>query len=426
MDKRIKKALECYEKGSLKEALNTCESILKKDPTNEDALILEGKVLFELGNISEAKITWLINADYNKNSDAQMHLDNIEQYTKLKALYDESLKDIENKNFNEAIKKLLTCSEVSFNKRNVDKAMEECFAAKKNTNKTEIDTPTQSKPAVETNILNGLTTKINLQEIQEKLNQVNVSEIGEYKIQPSRKSLKVIGITVAGIIVVVLTFNATKNFDFKSLASKNETIAQEEAPVEEIPEPIVEETPTEEVAEPEVTEVIEFPTDEFNTALANDDETRLYDLLTSVEKDKLSEENLALYEKAEKFMKETGIYTIHDIAYDKFRVENYEGAASSFKKAFDFCEGTNYEGQITYMLAVSYDNAGNKEESNKYYEIYISKFPTGDYADDIAYSLAVNNKDSNLELAKKYANLIQSDYSSSMYNNENINSILAQ
>lgn len=428
MDKRMKKALDSYEKGSLKEALNICESILKKDPTNEDALILEGKVLFELGNISEAKITWIINADYNKNTDAKMHLDNIEQYTKLKALYEESLKDIANNNHNEAIKKLLTCSEVPFNKRNVDKAMEECFAAKKGATKTEkSDTKQESKPAVETNILNGLTTKINLQEIQEKLNQVDVTEIGEYTINPSKKSLKVAGIAAAGILVVILTVNVAKNFDFTALASKNQQVVVEETPVEKPVEevPAEPETPTPDVETP-VEESIVFPTDDFNTAISNKDETKLYDLLTTVPKDKVSDENLALYEKAERFMKETGIYQIHDIAYDKYRAGNFEGAASSFKKAFDFSEGTAYEGQITYMLAASYDKAGNKDEANTYYEMYISKFPNGDYADDCAYTLVMNNKDSNLELAKKYANLIQSNYSDSDYNNANIKDILAQ
>ena len=74
-DKKLKKALAQYENGNYEEALDICEKILDKDYNNEEALTLESRALEKLNRISDAIVSWKINAEYNNNEEARTKLD---------------------------------------------------------------------------------------------------------------------------------------------------------------------------------------------------------------------------------------------------------------------------------------------------------------------------------------------------------------
>ena len=85
-NKKLQKAFEYYEQGKYKEALKICSKVLNKEYNNEDALTLEGEVLFKCGRIDDAIITWKINAEYNNNELAKKHLARIDSGVKEMAL----------------------------------------------------------------------------------------------------------------------------------------------------------------------------------------------------------------------------------------------------------------------------------------------------------------------------------------------------
>ena len=66
-NKKLKKALTHYNNGEYESALKICEKFLEKEYSNEEALELEGEILYKLGRIDDAIVTWKINSEYNNN-----------------------------------------------------------------------------------------------------------------------------------------------------------------------------------------------------------------------------------------------------------------------------------------------------------------------------------------------------------------------
>lgn len=85
-NKKLKKALEHYKNGDYDTALKICEKFLEKDYSNEEALSLEGDILYKLGRIDDAIVTWKINSEYNKNEEATNRLAAVDKERKAQAL----------------------------------------------------------------------------------------------------------------------------------------------------------------------------------------------------------------------------------------------------------------------------------------------------------------------------------------------------
>ena len=79
---------------------------------------------------------------------------------------------------------------------------------------------------------------------------------------------------------------------------------------------------------------------------------------------------------------------------------------------------------ILYLFANSYQYNNDKENSNKYYEMYVDKYYGESYIEETLYNLSMNYNGVDNEKAKKYANKIKSDYKESIYFNDNIKKIL--
>lgn len=85
-NKKLKKALEHYQNGDYEAALKICEKFLEKDYSNEEALFLEGDILYKLGRIDDAIVTWKINSEYNNNEEATNRLAAVDKERKAQAL----------------------------------------------------------------------------------------------------------------------------------------------------------------------------------------------------------------------------------------------------------------------------------------------------------------------------------------------------
>lgn len=105
-NKKLKKALENYNMGQYEAALKHCEKLLEKEYSNEEALYLEGEILYKLNRVDDAIVTWKINAEYNNNQEAIDHLNNVDKDKRERAL---SYTNIQN--MGEEIQKALMESE---------------------------------------------------------------------------------------------------------------------------------------------------------------------------------------------------------------------------------------------------------------------------------------------------------------------------
>lgn len=85
-NKKLKKALEHYKNGEYESALKICEKFLEKEYSNEEALALEGDILYKLGRIDDAIVTWKINSEYNNNEEATQRLAAVDKERKELAL----------------------------------------------------------------------------------------------------------------------------------------------------------------------------------------------------------------------------------------------------------------------------------------------------------------------------------------------------
>ncbi|MGL5069533.1 MAG: tetratricopeptide repeat protein [Sarcina sp.] len=85
-NKKLKKALDHYKNGEYESALKICEKFLEKEYSNEEALALEGDVLYKLGRIDDAIVTWKINSEYNDNEEATQRLESVDKERKELAL----------------------------------------------------------------------------------------------------------------------------------------------------------------------------------------------------------------------------------------------------------------------------------------------------------------------------------------------------
>lgn len=126
IDKEINKMWHYYDKLNYQDALNICNKILNKYPFLEEILEAKAYIFYINGKLDESIICWEDNFSENHNSSAKFCLDNLNNYKKLKSLYNEALLDIENKRLNNALDKLITCSHSDFNKIPVGNAIEKC------------------------------------------------------------------------------------------------------------------------------------------------------------------------------------------------------------------------------------------------------------------------------------------------------------
>ena len=459
-ERKLKKALSCYEQNDYETALNICEKILEKDYNNEEALSLEGKLLYLKGELEAAKISWKINSDYNNNEEAKNYLNNIDKYSKEKELYEEALVYIKNNNKKKALEKLYLCSKDGFNKINVIKTLKDCdlfgtseianenkdlpsknnLNSKKeiysNENKKEDKLNNNNNKYLESsskntkgqsfkenikskNLKNNKKEKSNKQDknVESNIkgsnsnNKISVDDLKftkdtssiNSKNNSSKKLMRTPIIVLLAIVIIgTIAYISTKSF--KDSNQHKETSATNSESNEK-------------------TKAADL-NKEFSSALKEENSNRLYELILQNPKDKIPSEDVDIYNKAEEFLKTKGVVKFYEDGLSLFKEKKYEEALAYFKKALDFSEDSYLNPHIIYFIATSNDNLKNTDESIKYYKMYLDKYKKDTYTAECIYKLALLYKDKDKELAKKYASKIEDDYSDSIYYNDKIKDII--
>ena len=103
---------------------------------------------------------------------------------------------------------------------------------------------------------------------------------------------------------------------------------------------------------------------------------------------------------------------------------NYAEARNNLDKVIKQSVGNYLNDDILFLLASTYEKLEDINNSIKYFEEYISLYEKGNYIQEVYYKLALQYKSINIEKSKQYANKLRDNYPESIYNNNNIDSIL--
>lgn len=171
LNKKLKKALDNYNMGQYEAALKQCEKILEKEYSNEEALYLEGEILYKLDRVDDAIVTWKINSEYNNNKEAIDRLNNVDKDKRERAL---SYTNIQN--MGEEIQKALMESE----KQKNEKLLAE----------NEIDKAHESKHIKEETIVTEIPTlsEDSSNEVAESIDENKVLDFPNVKIEEEQKT----------------------------------------------------------------------------------------------------------------------------------------------------------------------------------------------------------------------------------------------
>lgn len=516
-NRKLKKALNLYENGEYEAALKICEKYLEKEYSDEEALYLEGTILYRLGRIDDAIVTWKINAEYNKNADAIKHLASIDKEKKEQALSYNNIRDLHSEEReqalqeenNEDISETFETERERFPKSEVtdEPISQEFIEESEVTNQhvsqelieespelTEIVPSTEvteltentihddyvediveesndSKEyhVVDTNVdelINSSNTvetnhpkTIDLEEFKKRIKHLESNTYSEENneedddaplraqdfkpqgrnannsdIKASKsKRIAATSAIIALILIAGVSYVAIKSNNSPK-ATKNDTPKAEDttkpiAKPEEKPADTTAQKPADQTTAPAAMltpEQAQNLITDLKYLISVNSIDKVNAILQNTPKDTIPAEAMPEYTAAENFMNTTGVNYYYDNAMENYNNGDYLQAIEYFKKAQPYTTEKFRGPTVAYLIAKSYEKLGDINTSLDYYKKYLKEYPTSEsYTPEVLYHLALYyNSQKDTAEAKKYANMLNSTFPSSMYNNDNISKII--
>lgn len=454
--KLIKKALDNFSEGNLEKAMKLCDKILLEDLNNSAALNLEAHILYIKGDLKAAENNWNINVSFNRNSEAQKHLEEMEKYKEYREIYESALVDINNNEVKSAVEKLTKCEKLEFNIINVKNSLAKCYLLLGDKKKAEKSFEEVLKKDISNSFAREKMQELGHNVVQDKYNKIKGNKdiqvdnkliIAKTRALVSKDSrgvqvvtdtikkipekvtitipLRVPVVIASALAVLFLLVGVVPNLFTNKETSKQTAIVAAKTKDQTKTEDTT--TGQKNDTSIEAAEVkLSFDSEQFKSAIDGEDYNKLYDLLSLTSKDGLQGEELKLYKKAENLMNEKGVQHFYDLGLSVNKEKKYKEAIDNFLKALKFADGNYLKQHIVYLLAATYENDNDMEKAIEYYITYVNDYKEADYAAQSAYKLVILNLDKNKDVAIKYANLIKSDYSSSMFYNKKIKDLLGQ
>ncbi len=400
--KIYKKALEYYEAGYIDKAIDLCEESISLDIKNRAAIGLKGILHYLKGDLKTAKALWKLNFQMNKDNAAQKYLEDLNFDVERINYYETAVKYIKQLDIKEALVLLSKCSESDFNAINVNNALATCYMRQGNFE--------EAKKKIDKVLSIDKGNKAALE------NSKLLKNYGIIKYQVKIKSLILLVVLV--ILAVLILF---KGKDFivyvKSLNNSNKT---------NLTSKVIKKPTKINSDKPKNTKSV-FPTSDFQNALANSDDDKIYDYISNLNNYNLNATDLNLINEGNSKLNNEGTEYFYKEGSTFYENSNYQSAINSFLKAYQYGANSNLLPDVLYFLAASYRNIDDSNNAVKYYVEYDNKFGTnGGYADTVLYNLAMIYKASDINKAKYYANKLVNNYPDSIYNNSNVQNILAK
>lgn len=533
-NKKLKKALEHYQSGDYESALKICEKFLEKDYSNEEALFLEGDILYKLGRIDDAIVTWKINSEYNKNEEATNRLAAVDKERKAQALSytniqnmssedrillenayrenielkrqvdgSELLKDTKDEIVSIEPEKTqnseLEINNVGFapidndvpkeygvintniddilksesNKKQITHQFEEIDIEdlKDRMKHLEDDTSNISEDAdvspkedltdiVSTQTNNELNHSNNIEanEVSPIVKDEHIEPVDPIKTQTikdepktnidnqeismssftrnettnsststsSKKKIIIPIIAVVAVIVVAVSYSKISSNKTTQAPPKVETNQTPETTIkpEVKPQPDTTQKPTA-VKMLTDAQAKQFESDA-NYLISADSIDGVNTLLINNPKDTIPQSAMPAYDKALSFMQTQGLTYYYDNGMSSYNNKNYIDAISYFTKAKPYVKSDFRGPTMLFLTGASYGKLGEDAQALQTYKDFLVEYPDSEnYTPEALYHLAVYYSDhGDKTLAKQYASEISTKFSSSMYNNDTIKSIL--
>ena len=472
-NKKLKKALENYKNGDYESALKICEKFLEKDYSNEEALSLEGDILYKLGRIDDAIVTWKINSEYNQNEEATNRLAAVDKERKAQAL---SYTNIQNMSSEDRVLLENAYRENIELKKQVDGSN---FLSGKDSNRTveqpnsgehsdilqnndsfepvQEDIPSNKEyEIIETNIDDLIESPsstneledINIDEFKNRVKHLEaepptskkvnvVDEDDSYKdsfnprpVATTKKTSskkKIIISTIAVVAVIIVAISYSK---MHSTASNDKTASINKTAVVK---PVTDKTvPTPVKAKPvsTVTMLTDAQVATYNTDVAylisQNSIDGIKKILINTPKDTIPAAAIESYNSALSFMKSTGITYYYTNGMNAYNSNDYATAVSYFSEAQPFAHDDFRGATMLFLSAVSYQKLDNLTLAVSTYKDFLKEYPNStEYTPEALYFLAnYYSKHNSASQAKDYANQLVTKFPSSMYNNTALKKII--
>ncbi|WP_297437229.1 tetratricopeptide repeat protein [uncultured Clostridium sp.] len=472
-NKKLKKALENYKNGDYESALKICEKFLEKDYSNEEALSLEGDILYKLGRIDDAIVTWKINSEYNQNEEATNRLAAVDKERKAQALSYTNIQNMSSEDrvllenaYRENIELKKQVESSNFLSDKDSKHVEEPKSAEhldvlQNNDSFE---PVQDDmlnnkeyEIIETNIddliespsTNNELEDINIDEFKDRVKHLEaepsiakkvsvVDEDDSYKdsFNPrpvtatkkasSKKKIIIIStIAVVAVIIVAISYSKmhsnTKN---EKSASINKTDVVQPATDKTVP------VATKPKPAPTVKMLTDAQVKTYNTDVAylisQNSIDGIKNVLINTPKDTIPAAAMESYNNALSFMKSTGITYYFTNGMTAYKANDYATAVSYFSEAQPFAHDDFRGATMLFLSAVSYQKLDNLTLAVSTYKDFLKEYPNStEYTPETLYFLANYYSEHNsASQAKDYANQLATKFPGSMYNNTELKKII--
>lgn len=409
------KAMGNYEKGNINKALDICEEILMEGLHNPVVLNFKGLLLYQKGNLNEAITAWKINKELNNDDIAANYIKDAENDKERIDLYRQGEQALKQLKIDKALELFEKCAESDFNTIKVNTGIAMCYQKKGDLYR--------AKEYVEKALSidkNAVTAKIIKKELKED---------GIYL--ESQNSSKIVLITIT-ILVLILGIAAGGYSILLKSKEENSVVISEEIAEDKINtenNDIQEEeidnsnvAPAETVKED--SNIVPFDSGKIKTLIDNNDLDGLYVELKNLKEDSISNNDIEIYHQAINLMKTQGVSKFYEYGQWYFNQGEYSNAKSSFDKAYSYCEGNILKEHIIFYKASTSLRLEENQKALIEYEEYYNNYPKGVYVQEVLYELALLSNPQDKEKGKFYANVLITEFSGSIYINDNIVNIL--
>lgn len=418
-----KKALNKYQNGFIDEAINICEEAMSIDMKNKAAINLKGLLYYFKGDLEGAKALWKLNYEVNNDGAARKYLQGLKEDEERLSYYTLAVASINNNDVKQAIKLLNQCEDSDYNCINVNNLLAVSYINIGQYEKASISI----NKVLELDFKNDIANKNKKLLVKNGISKTNFKKSSNYNGKLLLVFVFLIGAGILG------TFSV-KNIQKKLVSNNNNKIVNLQNINESTRTPDSKETKGQIEDKKEDMEKIETKA-QVSTEVKNQVEKaeikpEARATAETTESKETSDKNTL---PSEKNINNSFYYTEKDgIKYYYYKGKNelkinrnYDSAIENFNKAYTFGESNDLYPHVVYMLGAAYDAKKEFENASKYYIEYLSKYPKGDYEQQILYRLCIINKDTNVEEAKKYANRIANEYGKSQYNNSIVKAIIS-
>lgn len=416
------KAIKFYNEGYIDKALEYCEKSISSNLKNTASINLKGLLYYFKGDLDSAEALWKMNFQVNRDLVSKKYLEDIRNDRDKLLIYKTALAAINELRLKDALNLLVKCKESDFNCINVNNSLAVCYIKHGDYN-----------TAVK------FIEEVLKVDRKNKIAVKNEKELISLGIVKKKLKIKFIAIPFACMVIITALGFGIKNIN-KGVTSKSNNISgqtkisagKNNNTKEPSKAPAASSTNTANTAKEtsENSKTVNngeniFKSDEFNSAVTNEDYEKLYSMSNEWKGKELNINDKTLLQNGIELLQSSGIEYFYSKGRAALGSRDYKTSEKYFSMAYDYGKEYYLYQDILYMLGFSFKNDNQIDKCIKYYEEYDSKFSTGTYEETVLYDLTLIYKSLDVNLAKNYASRLIKQYPKSIYNNSVIKGILA-